>query len=141
MPTLQFSEDLTPPQALPQRKQLLNHIVDGLAQVRPESTWAKVPKDLDTYDGGYRKISYKMMANAINGLAWWIKNELGESKTFETLAYFGTWDPRYILLLLAAVKAGYKVPYTLLRVSELLSLSCRWSSHPLAMEQLDSQNF
>jgi len=50
-----------------------------------------------------------MMANAIDGLAWWIKEQLGESRTFETLVYFGTWDPRYILLLLAAVKAGYKV--------------------------------
>jgi acyl-coenzyme A synthetase/AMP-(fatty) acid ligase len=110
MPTFQFSESLTPPQPLfPQRKQLLNHIVDGLAQVRPESIWAKIPRDPLSYDAGYRKITYRMMANAINGMAWWIKSELGESKRFETLAYFGPWDPRYIIVLLASVKAGYKV--------------------------------
>jgi acyl-coenzyme A synthetase/AMP-(fatty) acid ligase len=110
MPTFQFSESLTPPQPLfPQRKQLLNHIVDGLAQVRPESIWAKIPRDPLSYDAGYRKITYRMMANAINGMAWWIKSELGESKRFETLAYFGSWDPRYIIVLLASVKAGYKV--------------------------------
>jgi hypothetical protein len=50
-----------------------------------------------------------MVANAINGMAWWMKSELGESKRFETLAYFGPWDPRYIIVLLASVKAGYKV--------------------------------
>ena len=109
MATAQSCEEFIPPRVLPQRKQLLNNIVDGLAQIRPESTWAKVPRDLTSYNDGYRRISYKMMASAIDGLAWWIKRQLGESKTFETLAYFGTWDPRYILLLLAAVKAGYKV--------------------------------
>ena len=109
MAAVQFSEKTIPAQALPQRKQLFNHLIDGLAQTRPEAAWAKIPKNELSYDGGYRKVSYKMMANAINGLAWWIKDELGESKGFETLAYFGTWDPRYILLLLAAVKAGYKV--------------------------------
>lgn len=110
MPTFQFSESPTPPKPLiPHKKQLLNHIIDGLAQVRPESVWAKIPKDSLSYDAGYRKITYNLMANAINGMALWIKNTLGESKTFETLAYFGTWDPRYIILLLAAVKAGYKV--------------------------------
>ncbi|CAG8971674.1 hypothetical protein HYALB_00003142 [Hymenoscyphus albidus] len=111
MPTLQFSEGLSPPQPILQRKQLLNHIIDGFAQTRPESVWAKVPKNSTSYNAGYRKITYKLMANAVNGLAWWIKRELGESKTFETLAYFGNWDPRYCILMLAAVKAGYKVDF------------------------------
>jgi acyl-coenzyme A synthetase/AMP-(fatty) acid ligase len=109
MAAFQFSEKSIPAKALPQRKQMFNHLIDGLAQTRPEATWAKIPKDELTYESGYRKVSYKMMANAINGLAWWIKDELGESQSFETLAYFGLWDPRYILLLLAAVKVGYKV--------------------------------
>lgn len=110
MPTLQFSEGPSPPQPVLQQKQLLNHIIDGLAQTRPESVWAKIPRDPSSYDAGYRKITYRLMANAINGLAWWIKGNFEESKTFETLAYFGNWDPRYSILMLAAVKAGYKVP-------------------------------
>ncbi|PQE07334.1 NRPS-like enzyme protein [Rutstroemia sp. NJR-2017a WRK4] len=132
MPTLQFSETPTPPQPLfPQRKQLLNHIVDGLAQARPESIWAKIPRDSLSYDAGYRKITYRMMANAINGMAWWIKSELGESKGFETLAYFGPWDPRYIIILLASVKAGYKMifpspGYPLIGLTKLLGqLECQ----------------
>ena len=109
MPTLQFSEGPEPPAPLPHRKQLLNHMVDGMAQVRPESVWAKIPQDNLSYDAGYRKITYRLFANAINGMAWWLRREIGESKHFDTLAYFGTWDPRYIILLLGAVKAGYKV--------------------------------
>ena len=109
MATAQYFEGSMPPRVTSQKKQLLNNLIDGLAQIRPESTWAKVPRDQSSYSHGYRRISYKMMANAIDGLAWWIKEQLGESRTFETLVYFGTWDPRYILLLLAAVKAGYKV--------------------------------
>ena len=50
-----------------------------------------------------------MLANAINGVAWWMQQSLGPAINFETLAYFGPWDIRYILLLLGAVKAGYKV--------------------------------
>lgn len=47
--------------------------------------------------------------------AWRTKNEFGESKSFATLAYFGPWDPQYTIILLASVKAGYKV--RLLRTS------------------------
>lgn len=109
MPTLQFTEGAEPPLPLPSRKQLLNHLVDGLARARPESVWAKVPRNEFDYAAGYRKITYRMMANAINGIAAWITEVLGPSSTFETLAYFGSWDPRYIFILLGAVKAGYKV--------------------------------
>lgn len=110
MSTLQFSEgDRLPPFSLPQKKQLLNNIVDGMAVTRPESVWAKVPRDEQGYDSGFRKITYRDMANAINGVAQWLVAELGSSTTFETLAYVGPWDPRYIFILLGAVKAGFKV--------------------------------
>ncbi|KAL9120029.1 MAG: hypothetical protein Q9187_003419 [Circinaria calcarea] len=111
MPTLQFSEGPEPPKPLPHRKQLLNHMVDGMAQVRPESVWAKIPWDDLSYNAGYRKITYRLFANAVNGVAWWLLRELGQSERFDTLAYFGTWDPRYIILLLGAVKVGYKMVF------------------------------
>lgn len=109
MPALQFTEGSEPWANLSYRKQLLNHIVDGKAHARPESVWAKVPRDPLCYDAGYRKITYRLFANAINGVASWILRELGRSTSFETLAYFGDWDPRYIIVILGAVKAGYKV--------------------------------
>ena len=109
MPSLQFAEGVEPWTDPSSKKQLLNHLVDGKARTRPEAVWAKVPKDPTTYDAGYRKITYLAFANAVNGIASWILQHLGRSSTFETIAYFGVWDPRYIIVTLGAVKAGYKV--------------------------------
>ena len=105
----QLSE--TPDKTQPFRpgKQLLNHMVDNLARLTPSDTWVEMPISTTTYEQGFRKITYRMLANAVNGVAWWIHRTLGPSHEFETLAYFGPWDIRYVLLLLGAVKAGYKV--------------------------------
>lgn len=109
MASLQFSEGPSAPQPLLRRKQLLNHIVDGMAKARPSAVWAEIPRSITSYELGFRKITYRSLANAINGVAWWLHRSLGPSKDFETLAYFGSWDVRYIILLLGAVKVGYKV--------------------------------
>ena len=90
-------------------KQLLNRMVDDIARVRPTAVWAEMPVSTTSYGPGFRKITYRMFANAINGVAWWMHHSLGPGQDFETLAYFGPWDMRYCLLLLGAVKAGYKV--------------------------------
>ena len=140
MPTLQFLENgRQPPLPLPHCKQLINHLIDGLARTRPESVWVKIPRNQTGYEEGYRKLTYKLMANAINGLAHCIEKNLGRPENFKTLTYFGPWDPRYVLLLLGAVKAGYKVR---VRIScdELLMLhrliGSRCSSHPCSGMQL-----
>ena len=95
--------------AEPFGKQLLNHVVDDLARTRPSAVWTEMPMSITSYEPGFRKITYRMLANSINGVAWWLQKTLGPGQDFETLAYFGPWDIRYILLLLGAVKAGYKV--------------------------------
>ena len=105
--TLQGPDDVAEP--LEPGKQLLNHMVDDIARVRPCSVWAEMPVSTTSYEAGFRKITYRMLANAINGAAWWMHQSLGPGQEFETLAYFGPWDIRYVLLLLGAVKAGYKV--------------------------------
>lgn len=105
--TLQGLDDVAEP--LEPGKQLLNHMVDDIARVRPCSVWAEMPVSTTSYEAGFRKITYRMLANAINGAAWWMHESLGPGKEFETLAYFGPWDIRYVVLLLGAVKAGYKV--------------------------------
>ncbi|THV48643.1 hypothetical protein BGAL_0236g00130 [Botrytis galanthina] len=91
------------------RKQLLNNIVDGLAKVRPGTVYAEVPRSAISYEEGYRKISYANFANAINGLAHWLHDTLGPAENFPTVAYIGPNDFRYNALMLAAVKAGYKM--------------------------------
>ncbi|KAI9842652.1 MAG: putative NRPS-like protein biosynthetic cluster [Sclerophora amabilis] len=110
MATLQFQEGTKdPPLPVHQRKQLLNNIVDGMANARPRALYAELPISPTSYDAGYRKVTYGALANAINGVAWWLTEKLGPGKGFQTLTYMGPNDIRYNVLILGAVKAGYKV--------------------------------
>lgn len=71
---MHFSEgDDCPPAARYQSKQLLNNIVDGMSTIRPSALYAEIPNKSDTYDSGYRSITYRALANAINGVAWSLK--------------------------------------------------------------------
>lgn len=92
------------------RKQLLCHVVDERAKASPNAVYAEIPRSLSTYDAGFRKVTYADFANAINGLAHLIQEKLGgPGENFPTLAYMGPNDFRYNALILASVKAGYKV--------------------------------
>ncbi|KAJ5531965.1 acetyl-CoA synthetase-like protein [Penicillium frequentans] len=59
-----------------------------------------------SYDEWYNAITYKALANAINGIAHWLTKSLGPGHG-EILAYLGPNDLRYPALVLGAVKAGY----------------------------------
>ena len=89
--------------------QLLNHIIDESAAAEPNAPCFEIPRSNVSYEAGFRTVTRRQFANAVNGVAWWIKDSLGPGKDFETLAYFGSWDVKYNLLLFGAVKAGYKV--------------------------------
>ena len=91
------------------RKELVVNILANLASQHPNDTWAKVPKSTTTYEAGYRCISYSQLQHAVDILAHHIVDALGPGQAFPTLAYFGLWDPRFTMLILAAHKAGYKV--------------------------------
>ena len=90
-------------------KQFLNNIMDGLARTRPQTLYGEIPVSPTSYEAGYRKITYQALASAVNGVAWWLTKELGPGKDFQTLCYMGWNDVRYVILVLGAVKAGYKV--------------------------------
>lgn len=64
---------------------------------------------MTSFDSGFDKITYHLFANAINGMASWLDKTLEKKENFETLLYLGPNDMRHNILLLAAVKAGYKV--------------------------------
>ena len=98
------------PEYYPGKKDILTNIVDFMAKRHPQALFAEFTVSPTSYDAGYRKINYESLANAVNGAAWWLHEALGgPGKNFETLAYIGVNDPRYNILVLAAVKAGYKV--------------------------------
>ncbi|KAL3475544.1 hypothetical protein BJX99DRAFT_229519, partial [Aspergillus californicus] len=88
------------------RTQLLPHIIDHYAVVKPEAIYAEYPVSLMSYEQGYRPITFKAFANAVNGVAWWLLEKLGPGNG-EILAYVGPNDLRYPALVLGAVKAGY----------------------------------
>lgn len=91
------------------RDELVPNIVDHLAKVSPSAPYALYPDSPTTYDKGYRTVTYKDFANAINGFAWWFSKNLGRTEDFDVLAYIGPNDVRYTALCLGAVKAGYVV--------------------------------
>lgn len=90
-------------------KKLLNSIVDQLAKENPEFLYAEIPLSPSSLELGFRQVTYRVFANAINGMAWWLDRTLGRGGNFETLSYLGPNDLLYNIILLGAVKAGYKV--------------------------------
>lgn len=90
-------------------RELLPHIVDEIARENPDELYAELPRSMTSFDSGFDKITYHLFANAINGMASWLDKTLEKKENFETLLYLGPNDMRHNILLLAAVKAGYKV--------------------------------
>lgn len=87
--------------------ELLPHTVDRLARENPSAPYGLWPVAQASYEDGFRTIDYGQFANLVNGLAWWIRDNIGTSQNEEkVLAYVGPNDVRFTALLLAAVKAG-----------------------------------
>lgn len=105
---------MTPPTPIPRewKTELTPNIIDYVAATAPENLYAEYPVSAHTYDLGYRTITYRDFANAINGVAAWLLKNLGPPKREnEVLAYIGPNDLRYPALIIGAVKAGYLVRY------------------------------
>jgi len=91
-------------------KRLLACVIDSYAINDPSKVWASAPLDNDDLKVGFRDISYKELANAVNHASWWLRHMIADTTAvFETLAYAGPKDLRYPILALAAVKCGKQV--------------------------------
>ena len=88
-------------------QRLVPHLIDDIAHNDPYRTFCSLAKSSNIPDG-FQDVSYRAFANAINRLAWWIEENLGNNYTFETVSYIGPPDLRYIVLTIAAQKTGYK---------------------------------
>ncbi|KAH8690545.1 putative NRPS-like enzyme [Talaromyces proteolyticus] len=88
---------------------LILNILDQLAQSEPDKVYAELPISLTDFSAGFRHITYRVLDNAVNGVAWWLTETLGPAQDFPTLAYVGPNDLSHNLLLLGAIKAGYKM--------------------------------
>jgi hypothetical protein len=95
-------------------RRLVPLLLDEGAILDPSRAYASVPIDELDLSKGFKDITVKQVANAVNKASWWLEEQLGHSMpgVFETIAYFGPRDLRYVCLQIAAMKVGRKVSYT-----------------------------
>jgi acyl-CoA synthetase (AMP-forming)/AMP-acid ligase II len=91
---------------------LLPHVVDELAQTDPDRVLYEFPSSNDRLSDTFVHVTARQYANAINRTAWWLETALGRRPSSPTVGYEGPQDLRYYLLVIAAVKTGYKMLFT-----------------------------
>ncbi|KAK7745271.1 hypothetical protein SLS62_009824 [Diatrype stigma] len=86
---------------------LIQNVIDDVARTNPHKECFSIPRSSDPADG-WSAITFKQYANAINRVARLIIDGCGQppSDSFPTIAYIGPNDARYLVMLVAAVKAG-----------------------------------
>ncbi|KAI0442900.1 hypothetical protein F4803DRAFT_517210 [Xylaria telfairii] len=105
-------------------RRLFPQVVDDVAARQPGRECFSIPRSTDPKDG-WKVVTFKQYANAINHVSHRIIANCGVPPvdTFPTIAYIGPNDARYVVLVLAAVKAGYKALYISPRNSQEGQLS------------------
>jgi acyl-CoA synthetase (AMP-forming)/AMP-acid ligase II len=92
--------------------ELLPNTLFRLAAQYPDLTYSEYPHNPINASDGFRKITYREVANAVHAVAWWIEENVGKPKNddgSETMVYMGPNDLRYGILVLGSVMVGYKV--------------------------------
>jgi acyl-CoA synthetase (AMP-forming)/AMP-acid ligase II len=109
MPTevLKLELDQQPPPSPECGRRLPPVLLDQTAAEDPERILYSIAKSNQMQDG-FQDLTYKTVANAVNRCASWLKSTLGTDKP-RVFCYLGPLDLRYIILVLAAPKAGHTV--------------------------------
>ncbi|OAA55119.1 Male sterility, NAD-binding protein [Cordyceps fumosorosea ARSEF 2679] len=96
----------------PYGRRLYVNVVDETARAEPDRPWVYAPRSSDERDG-FRAITWRQHANAVNRAANWLVRRLGKPapKSFPSLAYVGPNDARYLILFAAGTKAGYQIMF------------------------------
>lgn len=85
----------------------LPKVLEELARDYPDSTWMNIPNDSELSQG-YRAITYRELAAAVNGMTRWIGRLVGIGRrSTDIAAYIGTNDARYAVAQIGLMKAGY----------------------------------
>ncbi|KAJ5612047.1 hypothetical protein N7510_005241 [Penicillium lagena] len=108
-------------------------VIDETALNEPFRPILSIPRSSDPRDG-WEELSFGQYANAINRFAHWMVEHVGRAKDGEypTVAYIGPNDVRYLVILAASIKAGYKALFISPRnnIESQLSLfeatDCQW---------------
>ncbi|KAL4860612.1 hypothetical protein BDV12DRAFT_209040 [Aspergillus spectabilis] len=87
-------------------KRILAALVDEYAQSTPDRLFATIPQGPVVSDG-FRQVTFRHLANAVNAMAWWIEEHIGKNGNKETVAYMAGNDIRYYIFILACTKTGH----------------------------------
>ncbi|KAI1735225.1 acetyl-CoA synthetase-like protein [Xylaria scruposa] len=91
-------------------KRLPPVLLDEIAAKDPGRVLYSIAKT-EKMEDGFEDITYKTIANAVNRCAHWLKQTLGTDQP-RVFCYLGPIDLRYIILVLAAPKAGHTAFFT-----------------------------
>lgn len=89
-------------------ERLLPQALDEHSRNDPARVYASIARSLDLAQG-FRDVTMREMACAVDSIAWWLEARIGKSEKFETLAYMGVSDLRYPIFCLAGMKCGWQV--------------------------------
>lgn len=91
-------------------RRLMPHVIDATAIATPDVECLSVPRTHGNPRDGWKSVSWAQVANAVNYVAHMLIAQAGTPTpgTFPTIAYIGLEDPRYVLFIMGAIKAGYK---------------------------------
>jgi acyl-CoA synthetase (AMP-forming)/AMP-acid ligase II len=84
-------------------------VVDRLAAEVPHDVWVKEPVSSDHGPTIWRDISWLQLRMAVDSMACWMENKLGLGAGDQPVAYTGVNDIRFPIVIMAALKCGYKV--------------------------------
>lgn len=92
-------------------KRLVIHVLDHYAQNEPDRPYAYLPLSSDPKDG-WEVVTFKQLANAVNFVGHELVRGLADhgnqSEDFPTVAYIGPGDIRYVVFMLACIRARHK---------------------------------
>ncbi|KAH7336688.1 hypothetical protein BKA65DRAFT_563960 [Rhexocercosporidium sp. MPI-PUGE-AT-0058] len=98
-----------PPHSIPHGHRLIPTQIDQLSLTNPSKLFACIPRS-SSLSEGFRDVTYRDFARGIDRAAAWIEEKfgIGGEGLFRTLAYVGVFDLRYFLIMVGAVKVGFK---------------------------------
>ncbi|KAF2034777.1 acetyl-CoA synthetase-like protein [Setomelanomma holmii] len=95
----------------PYGQRLLPVTIDEIAKNDPNRIAFSFPRSSEL-SAGFRDVSFRTFANAIDKTARFIQKEIGRNSTFETVLYMGYPDIRHFIILVALIKTGHKVLFS-----------------------------
>ncbi|KAF7861579.1 hypothetical protein EAF04_008141 [Stromatinia cepivora] len=89
-------------------KRLVAHYIHQFAIDDPNRICISIPLTSEPRDG-FEDITFCQLDKAIDVASIWVEKQIGIGKDYESIAYVGPHDLRYIVLMIAAIKTGHKL--------------------------------